>query len=187
VVVVPVTLRFEPLAEPPSFFEGVPPPSDPPPEDFAVTYTYGCKSSSRTVVLGSVGDAAAPAFSAADVTTVHREMGRVGFFQYPTQVTRPAPPPPRVRFDTTGDGITVLVRDREHSGGIRVSGFPVWHTFEVRRVGTSVRVAWEDVSGPSLSREVEGVRSVIATVHAIIARADGAGWNDSIHRTCYGI
>jgi hypothetical protein len=61
------------------------------------------------------------------------------------------------------------------------------HHFQVTQSGRQTTVYWEDAYiGPALTREMEGVRSVIRVVQSIIRRNDVLGGMPAIRTECRG-
>lgn len=188
-VTVPVSVRFEmlPTPRPASFFADEA--SQPPvaaPADFEVVYVYGaygCRLDTRAGEFRMSRRPASPyspavvpvALTAAQRDVVYREMARVGFFDYrsiPVDYLRVSTaPPPEARFESGATGIEVFVRAVPVVG---VTAQPsMRHTIEVWRGGTSKSFTWDDqYAGPALSREIEGIRLVIATLQRVIQETD---------------
>ena len=112
---------------------------------------------------------------AANREAIYREMMRVGFFDYGAVTVDysgvPKPPPSDARFETGTTGIEVFVRAVPTMG---ISVQPsVRHTIEAWQGGTLKRVTWDDqYVGPALSREIEGIRLVIARLQRVIQEND---------------
>lgn len=188
-VTIPVTVRFEvvPAPRPESFFTGeTSQPSLAAPDDFEVVYSYGaygCRLDTRVGEFSMSGARSSPhspasvpvTLTSTQRDTIYREMVRVGFFEYgsiPVDYSQvPKAPPSEARFETGPAGIEVLVRTVPVMG---VSAQPsVRHTIEASRGGTSKVVTWDDqYVGPALSREMEGIRLVIARLQRVIQEID---------------
>jgi len=188
-VTVPIRVRFEmlPAPLPTSFFADEA--SQPPvavPADFEVVYSYGvygCRLETRAAefrMSGRLHSPYSPAVVPVTLTTtqretIYREMMRVGFFEYgsiPVDYRRVPPSPPAdARFETSATGIDVFVRAVPEIGTVVQPS--VRHTIEAWRGGTSKSVTWDDqYVGPALSREIEGIRLVIATLQRVLQEHD---------------
>jgi hypothetical protein len=205
IITVPVTVRFEvlPYLPVPSFFgEGAP--SGAPPADFELVYTYGrtCRLDTRAGSFstspphGGAAEATVPfQLSDDDRASIYREMVRVGFFDYGFDLKAarnaddlgkvPGVPPPAATFEVRQDGIVATVSGAPGRGTYAQPS--AVHLFQVTRSGRQTAVFWDDAYvGPAITREIEGVRSVIRVVQSIIRSSDGLGDLAAIRTACRG-